>query len=328
MSIKKKHQPSPSLLSRKLSVVQSSSYQEESSPFGTAAANIEEEDLNTVLYASCMKNDSATVVTLLDENPALDKNVKRGRLGSTALFAAALRGNVGIVELLLSDVNTDVNLARDDGTTPLIIAAQEGFLEVVQMILRRAGVDVNKAYRGRSPLFMASYKNHADVVDHLVLHKADANQQESEGKLTPLMIAASKGHTRVVTSLLYADNIDVNLQDSVGQTALFIAALHGHSDVLQTLSVRRDIDGSITRNADSSSPLQVACMMSHSSDIIATILATRNTNVHWINEDGFTAMHIAENAGVHDVVTMLGLLGAKSSKLPRKDELCSVCRVM
>jgi ankyrin repeat protein len=176
---------------------------------------------------------------------------------------------------------------------------------------------------------MASYKNHSDVVRLLVRHHADCNLQESDGELTPLMIACSKGFDGVVDVLLSANTIDVNMCDAKGQTALFIACLHGHSEVLQALSVQRDIRGSITRRADHSSPLQVACMMSHPSDIIATILATNGTDVHHVNDDGHTAIHYAEEGSVHDVVLMLSLLGGKSKKKREgEDNLCQVCVVM
>jgi len=314
----------PSLLSRKLSVARSLSYSQRSS----LLFDQDEEDQNTLLYAACHRNETATAATILSEYPELDKNAKRGRLGSTALFASALRGNTGIVELLLSYPAVDVNLARDDGTTPLVIAAQEGHVATCKMLLTAKNIQVNKATMNRSPLFMASYKNHVDVVRLLIVHKADSNQQESEGKLTPLMIACSKGHQEIVNALLYSDDIDINLTDSAGQTALFHSALHGHCEVLQALSVRRDIDGSICRKADSSSPLQIACMMAHSSDTIATILATRNVDVHWINDDGKTAMSISEDAQHNDVVVMLGLLGGRSTKKNGDGDLCKVCVVM
>ena len=310
----------PSLLTRRLSVAGSASL--------TRSIPAETEDPSTLLYYSCNVGDVSAVATILDENPNLDTNAKRGRLGATPLFAASLRGNTGSIELLLAVQGTDVNLQRDDGTTPLIIAAQEGHYEAIKLLLQAPKIQINKAFRGRSPLFMASYKNHPKVVRHLVHKGADCNQQEVDGELTPLMIACSKGYDNVVDILLSASTIDVNMCDAKGQTALFIACLHGHSEVLQALSVQRDIQGNLTRSADHSSPLQVACMMSHSSDIIATILATNGTDVHHVNDDGHTAIYYAEEGDVHDVVLMLSLLGGKSKrKREEEDDLCQVCEI-
>ena len=164
----------PSLLTRRLSVAGSASL--------TRSIPAETEDPSTLLYYSCNVGDVSAVATILDENPNLDTNAKRGRLGATPLFAASLRGNTGSIELLLAVQGTDVNLQRDDGTTPLIIAAQEGHYEAIKLLLQAPKIQINKAFRGRSPLFMASYKNHPKVVRHLVHKGADCNQQEVDGE--------------------------------------------------------------------------------------------------------------------------------------------------
>lgn len=316
----------PSLLTRRLSVAHSSSF--------TGAQTYEQtnQDHDALLYYHCNLGDAAAVATVLEEHASLlNINIKNGRSGSTSLFAASLKGNKTIVELLLRMDGIDVNLERNDGTTPLLIASQEGHLEVVKLLLNMEGVEINKANQGRSPLFMACYKSNANVVKLLVENNAtDVNQQESEGRLTPLMIACSKGFANVVDLLLTSELIDVNLTDNSGQTAFFMACLHGHAEVVQTLSVHRDIDGSITRRVDHSSALQVACMMRYTSDIIAAVLATRGTDVNHINDDGYTALHYAEDSNVHDVVVMLSLLGGTSNRRRQKDksdDMCQVCRV-
>ena len=318
----------PSLLTRRLSVAASSSFSHQR--HNSLLDSADTIDHNFLLYQSCSIGDTAAVATILDENANLDLNAKNGRSGSTALFAASLRGNKAIVELILATSECDVNLERNDGTTPLIIAAQEGHVEVVRMLLTTEQVDVNKANKGRSPLFMACYKQHVDVVQLLIAQKAtNMNQQESEGGLTSLMIACSKGYTNVVDLLLRSNAVDVNAIDHSGQTAFFKACLHGFGDIIQSLSVHRYLDGSISRRADHSTALQVACMMGHTSDIIATILATRGTDVNHVNDDGYTALHYAEEAKEHDVVIMLNLLGGGGRRQSSQEvsDMCQVCRL-
>jgi ankyrin repeat protein len=303
----------PSLLTRRLSVAHSASFTQDPPPTLTKS----EADQNAILYYSCCAGDAAAVATILDEDSNLNINSKHGRSGSTSLFAASLRGKKNVVELLLARPNCDVNLERNDGTTPLIIASQEGHIEIVRLLLKSDSIQVNKASRGRSPLFMACYKSNQEIVSLLVNEKStNLNQKETEG------------FDNIVEILLTSELVDVNMVDKCGQTAFFMACLHGHGEVIQLLSVHRDIDASITRDSDHASPLQVACMMGHSSDTIATILATRGTDVGHVNDDGFTAMHYAEESNVNDVIVMLSLLGGTSRKKREKnDELCQVCSI-
>ena len=62
--------------------------------------------------------------------------------GTTALFVAALRGDLEKVQLLL-EAGADVNAAKADGATALFVAAENSRNSEVVRLLLEAGADMN-----------------------------------------------------------------------------------------------------------------------------------------------------------------------------------------
>lgn len=102
------------------------------------------------------------LVKLLLSFPGIGVNGFWINSGATALFVAAMRGHLGVVEALLSDNRTDVNSRANytemaNGVSPLFVAAERGQEEVVKLMLSHPAVHVNAASMtsGYTPL-MAS----------------------------------------------------------------------------------------------------------------------------------------------------------------------------
>lgn len=163
--------------------------------------------------------------------------------GAPLLYAAAKKGYVEIVELLLKE-NAHVDVAHDTAHmyTPLLIASHEGHLDVVKLLLA-AGADVTAARRkeGGTALYLASYMGHRDIVKLLLTTKADINVGTYNSNFTPLFIAALMGNVDVV-KLLLAAKADVNAVTGIGQTALTIAKHQKHGEIIQLLVAAGEID--------------------------------------------------------------------------------------
>ena len=179
--------------------------------------------------------------------------------GYTGLMAAAERGRVDIVKLLL-DHKADPNVAGRDAGTALMLAAENNQPEIVKLLLDR-GADPNRQdHNGWTALLKAAYQGNAKCIEILASHTkleldrallvatlmerkdavkvlldngAEVDFRASDGR-TPLILAASKGNKEIVELLLHA-GADASLTDQSGQTAQAVAAAKGFNDIAESL---------------------------------------------------------------------------------------------
>mmetsp|Transcript_4589 Transcript_4589/g.8020 ORF Transcript_4589/g.8020 Transcript_4589/m.8020 type:complete len:235 (+) Transcript_4589:2-706(+) len=120
-------------------------------------------------------------------------------------------GHVGVAKLLLvRGINADIKNEFGEGL--LHMAARKGQLEMVDLLLSVCNVDVDalsKGYR-HSPLHIASMEGFEKVIARLIEAGANTDAQNVLG-WTPLMWAAARGHVEAVRVLLKA-NADPNLK--------------------------------------------------------------------------------------------------------------------
>jgi ankyrin repeat protein len=179
--------------------------------------------------------------------------------GYTGLMAAAERGRVDIVKLLL-DHKADPNVAGRDAGTALMLAAENNQPEIVKLLLDR-GADPNRQdHNGWTALLKAAYQGNAKCIEILASHTkleldrallvatlmerkdavkvlldngAEVDFRASDGR-TPLILAAGKGNKEIVELLLKA-GADASLTDQSGQTAQAVAAAKGFNDIAESL---------------------------------------------------------------------------------------------
>jgi ankyrin repeat protein len=84
--------------------------------------------------------------------------------GGTALFWAAVEGNVDCVDLLLRDTGIDVNIPNDEDWTPIAAAAKHGHVSIVKLFLACSGADLNRVSAGGTPLDWAVSSGQVEVV--------------------------------------------------------------------------------------------------------------------------------------------------------------------
>ena len=80
-----------------------------------------------------------------------DPTQKVDQRGNTALHAAAIGGQLVVVELLLEQPGVDVNAATEKGHTVLLMAAGLGHMEILALLLRQPGLDLNLGILEQEP---------------------------------------------------------------------------------------------------------------------------------------------------------------------------------
>ncbi len=257
-----------------------------------ADVNMQDNDgFTALIYA--VQNRHAEVVKELLNHEKIDVNIRKID-GGTALVLAALDGYGDIVELLLKHRKIDVNLQDNKGATALMCASQEGYSDIVKM-LREKGADVNtKAINGATALLYAVRYGHIKAVQELLKYEnIDVNKLYGLLRTTVLFHAIQTGNTEIARVLL--SRSDIKIQDFtnvLGFNYLMFAIMDGHEDIVKILlDKKEDINKKAWRGF---TPLMLA-IDTGNARIVNLLLSQPNIDINAQNEDGETALSMAEN---------------------------------
>ncbi len=250
---------------------------------------------STSILDAVENGDLEKVKMLLENNPR--SVLCRDNIGLSALHAAALKGDTGLVKLLL-DSRADVNAAYIDGSTPLHFAAY-GHKDIVELLLANRA-DVNsKDNIGYTPLHLAARRGYQDIVELLLANKADVNAKDNRGQ-TPLHQASENGYSKVV-ELLLAYKADANAKDLKYYAPLHKAVEQGYKDVAKLLlDSRADVNAECL---DGTTPLHLAMENGHRA--LAELLLANKAAVNAKSYDGTTPLHCAAANGHRDLAMLL-----------------------
>nr|XP_015208876.1 PREDICTED: ankyrin repeat domain-containing protein 29 isoform X2 [Lepisosteus oculatus] len=234
---------------------------------------------------------------------------------ANAVFWAARKGNLALLQLLLNSGRVDVDCRDSLGTTALMVASYSGHYESVRELIMQ-GADINlQRETGSTALFFAAQQGHNDIVKLLFEFGASTEFQTKDGA-TPLFLAAQEGHVTVIRQLL-SSGAKVNQPREDGTAPLWMAAQMGHSEVVKVLLLRgadRDAD-----RKDGSTALFKAAYKGYN-DVIEELL--KFSPSLRLLKNGSTALHAAVMGGnVRTVVLLLGAnadpsLQNKNNELP------------
>ena len=244
-------------------------------------------NLGIALLQAAAKGHEEIVRDLL-EVPGCNVNLV-DRVGISALGIAAGIGNLGMVEMLLSRVDINVNLGA-----PLKHAASNGHLPVIYRLMQVSAINVNTVDSSGWPaLAAAAINGHADIVKLLLRDPAiDPNLG------MPLSEAAAHGYLEIVTALLRDDRIEVNAANEDGGTALSLAAEYGYLSIVTRLLRHPDI------NPDLGTPLVSAADKGHL-ELVQALLRVPGINVNRRNPIGNAALTVAAYGSCTEIVDVL-----------------------
>lgn len=232
-------------------------------------------------------------------------------VGITPLIVASYHGHDAVVEKLLSR-GAKVNHQDQFGYTALQFAAEKGFCSIVENLLAN-GADINLADKDAyTPLLRAIENNHVPVVEKkLLAARADTSKKNIRG-ITPLQCAAMIGNDACVEKLLAAGaEVDASKH---GATALYYAAEQGRSSVVEKLLEAGADKDALDTLLDAT--VLIAAVRSRKLAIVESLLSV-NVAIDVTNRMGRTALSIAAECGLPDIVRVLLAAGADKSKADR-----------
>lgn len=179
---------------------------------------------NTGLMIAC-KHNLTDVVEVIISNPDTNLDIK-DKSQNTALGIAIIHNNISCAKMLIKK-GARLSDTNDDGETPLILAVQRNNYTIAKRILK-IETDINhKNKKGYTALMIASkYANTSssiDIMKLLIEYKADINATSKKGN-TPLIHAvtcADTTSTIKAIKILLAAGANPNIKNMYGTTALF-----------------------------------------------------------------------------------------------------------
>ncbi|KAJ7071594.1 ankyrin repeat-containing domain protein [Mycena amicta] len=184
---------------------------------------------NSALQAAAARGHIEVVQLLLDKGTTIDGD--EGSYGN-ALQAAALAGHTEVVQFLINSGAT-VDWAKGDYGNALQAAAHEGHTKIVQILLDK-GANVDMAGGGYgTALQVAALNGHTEIVESLLHNGANVNWAGGDSK-SALQVASQQGHAEIV-QLLLDKGADIDAETSGYGNALYAAAEQGHTEIIRLL---------------------------------------------------------------------------------------------
>ncbi|TRY94397.1 hypothetical protein DNTS_027939 [Danionella cerebrum] len=231
---------------------------------------------------------------------------------ANAVFWAARKGNLALLQLLLNSGRVDVDCKDGYGTTALMVASYSGHYECVHELIMQ-GADINlQRETGSTALFLASQQGHNNIIKLLFQFGASSEFRTENGG-TAVCAACQHGHGEALATLL-KNGANVHDQLSDGATALFLACQEGHVDVTRTLlasgaKVNQPREVSLISEVfsafpelmcvflcqDGTAPLWIAAQMGHTEIVKVLLLRGADREAH--RKDGSTALFKAAHKG-------------------------------
>ncbi|XP_059176232.1 ankyrin-1-like, partial [Physella acuta] len=214
----------------------------------------------------------------------------------TPLHVAANKSDTEMIKLLI-EAKADINCTDKRGQTPLAICVENSDLNTATCLLRH-GAEVNTVNNhGVTPLIRAVTKQHEKLVDILIVYKADVNYKQT----TVLIYAVLNVNKNIVSKLIQA-GADVNMKT----TRCYRDEYPINYNLLEEAKKNALLDTSM----HNLTPLHIAAITSpqHTAQTslqVVKILLKGGANVHAVDEDDWTPLHISAIYGDLDIVKSL-----------------------
>lgn len=271
------------------------------------------------------ENNSIKVIKLFLEKGVNINEKSYNHISSLLEVAIACRANE--VAQYLIEKNINVNTTNAWGASPIILATFYGDEEIVNMIVDKSDLKVTDG-NGNNLLHMAAYSGKIELYK-LFLEKGvnplDLNLEDNlpicyssnlemlkyvleesetfleENKQMSFEIFKNTSSTEIVEYLVVSGYCDINQIDEDGNNGLYFAYINGNYDVFEKM-ILMGIDVN-NQNKFGDSILHITVMESAIEYI--ELLLKNNSDVSIKNLEGNSALDIAENLQVEEVLSII-----------------------
>ncbi|KAL4929611.1 putative cyclin dependent kinase inhibitor Pho81 [Aspergillus undulatus] len=183
------------------------------------------------LHYACIHGRVEMVQQLLAEDPSTVDMMDHDNF--TPLIHSIVKNQLECAEQLLRN-NARIDPASESDHIPLNLACQHGSLPIVKMLLERQAKLLPDA-EGLYPQHMVARASQSpEILLLLKQHGADLNQRDKLYQWTPLFHAASEGCVNCLRTLLEL-GVDADVKDEKDLAAVYYAAWEGHLECMLLL---------------------------------------------------------------------------------------------
>ena len=152
------------------------------------------------------------------------------------LQITAEQGHLKMVKSLLRCPQVDLNNGYKYGITPLYIASNNSHTKLVEELLNDPRTSVNVEVNSATALYTATEYGNTEVVNLLLNHDdIDVNKVNRRNEMSALMISVEKGHLDIVRLLIPHPQTKVNTIDGKDESAISIASRRGSFNLVKLL---------------------------------------------------------------------------------------------
>jgi ankyrin repeat protein len=197
------------------------------------------DDFYTFSYG--VDNNITQIMDLIKNKEYLNKN------GSKLLYYACMNKRFDVMKLLL-DANVDPNISYDNKIA-LISASKNNFDDVVECLLanEKTNIDIVDQEGNTALLSACGDEKNLNVIKKLLELGANPNIQNENG-LTALITTIIYCHKKIVDILLQIPSLNINLKDKHRNTALIHAVYYKEYTIAEKL-IKHGADHTIKDNS-------------------------------------------------------------------------------
>ncbi|KAK2571650.1 Transient receptor potential cation channel subfamily A member 1 [Acropora cervicornis] len=200
------------------------------------------------------------------------------------------------------------------GQSPLHYAARKGNLRVIEVLLTEGKVPVNLEDNDKAtPLHTAALVGQTQVIHKLIYNGGDLSLRDNDG-FTPFHLAAREGHLQAFKDMLnnakkfgLSLSTLLNSPDNYGEVCLHMAVKNGHTEIVE-LCLDSGADMSKAQ-ADYSTPIHLACCQGNLD--ITKMLVKRGAKIECEDGNGLTPLLRASLEGHVPIIEYLLEQGAQ-----------------
>jgi serine/threonine-protein phosphatase 6 regulatory ankyrin repeat subunit B len=220
------------------------------------------------------------------------------------LHLAAENGELAMVQYLVEDLHFDMELKADAGNTALHIAVTSKHADVI-LYLHKAGANLEaKKINGCTALHSACVTGNMEMLQVLESCGANVKAQDNEG-CTPLHGAAFGGFLPIVSRLVENLGADVMARSLDGSTPIHAAVANNSVDVIVYLQHKADLQAT---DDNGSTPIFTA-VREGKWESLTCLLEKCGVDLHGVDREGWTLLHVAASKGRLDMVQYLLAMG-------------------